>query len=210
MKNIAVIDYGMSNLHSVLKSFKKVINKDYKLSIAYSSKDIKDASILVLPGQGAANSCIEKLASDFPDLKKHIMNKPFLGICLGFQILFEKSYENGGVNCLSMIDGDVKDFRNSIKNDMKVPHMGWNKVKQKYNHVLWKNIPDKSFFYFVHSYYAQANSELNIFSDSDYEINFTTSILKDNIFACQFHPEKSSKYGLQLLSNFINWTEELT
>jgi glutamine amidotransferase len=200
----------MSNLHSVLKSFKKVINKDYKLSIAYSSKDIKDASILVLPGQGAANSCIEKLASDFPDLKKHIMNKPFLGICLGFQILFEKSYENGGVNCLSMIDGDVKDFRNSIKNDMKVPHMGWNKVKQKYNHVLWKNIPDKSFFYFVHSYYAQANSELNIFSDSDYEINFTTSILKDNIFACQFHPEKSSKYGLQLLSNFINWTEELT
>jgi glutamine amidotransferase len=210
MKNIAVIDYGMSNLHSVLKSLKKVINKDYKLSIAYSSKDIKDASILVLPGQGAANSCIEKLASDFPDLKKHIMNKPFLGICLGFQILFEKSYENGGVNCLSMIDGDVKDFRNSIKNDMKVPHMGWNKVKQKYNHVLWKNIPDKSFFYFVHSYYAQANSELNIFSDSDYEINFTTSILKDNIFACQFHPEKSSKYGLQLLSNFINWTEELT
>tara|TARA_B100001063_G_scaffold244116_1_gene276184 strand:+ start:4307 stop:4939 length:633 start_codon:yes stop_codon:yes gene_type:complete len=210
MKNIAVIDYGMSNLHSVLKSFKKVINKDYKLSIAYSSKDIKDASILVLPGQGAANSCLEKLASDFPDLKKHIMNKPFLGICLGFQILFEKSYENGGVNCLSMIDGDVKDFRNSIKNDIKVPHMGWNKVKQKYNHVLWKNIPDKSFFYFVHSYYAQANSELNIFSDSDYEINFTTSILKDNIFACQFHPEKSSKYGLQLLSNFINWTEELT
>ena len=210
MKNIAVIDYGMSNLHSVLKSFKKVINKDYKLSIAYSSKDIKDASILVLPGQGAANSCLEKLASDFPDLKKHIMNKPFLGICLGFQILFEKSYENGGVNCLSMIDGDVKDFRNSIKNDIKVPNMGWNKVKQKYNHVLWKNIPDKSFFYFVHSYYAQANSELNIFSDSDYEINFTTSILKDNIFACQFHPEKSSKYGLQLLSNFINWTEELT
>ena len=210
MKNIAVIDYGMSNLHSVLKSFKKVINKDYKLSIAYSSKDIKDASILVLPGQGAANSCLEKLASDFPDLKKHIMNKPFLGICLGFQILFEKSYENGGVNCLSMIDGDVKDFRNSIKNNMKVPHMGWNKVKQKYNHILWKNIPDKSFFYFVHSYYAQANNEFNIFSDSDYEINFTTSILKDNIFACQFHPEKSSKYGLQLLSNFINWTEELT
>ena len=210
MKNIAVIDYGMSNLHSVLKSFKKVINRDYKISIAYSSKDIKDASILVLPGQGAANSCLEKLASDFPDLKTHIMNKPFIGICLGFQILFEKSYENGGVNCLSMIDGDVKDFRNSIKNDMKVPHMGWNKVKQKYNHILWKNIPDKSFFYFVHSYYAQANNEFNIFSDSDYEINFTTSILKDNIFACQFHPEKSSKYGLQLLSNFINWTEELT
>ena len=133
----------------------------------------------MLPGQGAANSCLEKLASDFPDLKKHIMNKPFLGICLGFQILFDKSYENEGVNCFSLIDGDVKDFRSTIKKDMKVPHMGWNIVKQKYSHILWDNIPDKSFFYFVHSYYAKATSEPNIFSDTDYEINFTSAILKD-------------------------------
>ena len=146
MKNIAVIDYGMSNLHSVLKSLKKVINKNYNLSIAYSSRDIEDASLLVLPGQGAANSCIEKLASEFPDLKTQIMNKPFLGICLGFQILFEKSYENNGVNCFSLINGDVKDFRSTVKKDMKVPHMGWNKVEQKYDHILWDNIPDKSFF----------------------------------------------------------------
>ena len=109
-----------------------------------------------------------------------------------------------------MIDGDVKDFRSTIKKDMKVPHMGWNIVKQKYSHILWDNIPDKSFFYFVHTYYAKATSEPNIFSDTDYEINFTSAILKDNIFACQFHPEKSSKYGLQLLSNFINWSEKLT
>ena len=210
MKNIAVIDYGMSNLHSVLKSLKKVINKNYNLSIAYSSKDVEDASLLVLPGQGAANSCLEKLASDFPDLKKHIMNKPFLGICLGFQILFEKSYENDGVDCFSLIKGDVKDFRCTIKKDMKVPHMGWNKVNQKYNHALWENIPDKSFFYFVHSYYAEATNEPNIFADTDYEISFTSAILKDNVFACQFHPEKSSKHGLQLLSNFINWSEKLT
>ena len=87
--------------------------------------------------------------------------------------------------------------------------MGWNKVNQTYDHVLWQNIPDKSFFYFVHSYYAKATSETNILADSDYEINFTSAILKDNIFACQFHPEKSSKYGLQLLSNFINWSEKL-
>ena len=138
------------------------------------------------------------------------MNKPFLGICLGFQILFEKSFENGGVDCFSLITGDVKDFRSTIKKDMKVPHMGWNKVNQKYNHILWENIPDKSFFYFVHSYYAKATTETNILSDSDYEINFTSAILKDNIFACQFHPEKSSKHGLQLLSNFINWSEKLT
>ena len=115
MKNIAVIDYGMSNLHSVLKSLKKVINKNYNLSIAYSSRDIEDASLLVLPGQGAANSCLEKLASDFPDLRTHIMNKPFLGICLGFQILFEKSYENNGVECFSLINGDVKAFGSIIR-----------------------------------------------------------------------------------------------
>ena len=204
MKNIAVIDYGMSNLHSVLKSLKKVINKNYKLSVAYSSRDVEDASILVLPGQGAANSCLEKLASDFPDLKKHIMNKPFLGICLGFQILFEKSYENNGVECFSLINGDVKDFGSIIKKDMKVPHMGWNRVNQKCNHILWEKIPNKSFFYFVHSYYAKATNEPNIFADSDYEINFTSAILKDNIFACQFHPEKSSKPGLKLLDNFVN------
>jgi glutamine amidotransferase len=199
----------MSNLHSVLKSFQKVINKNYYLSIAQTSNDIEDASILVLPGQGAANSCVEKLSSNFPDLKKHILNKPFLGICLGFQILFEKSHENGGVSCFSLIEGDVKDFREVIHKDMKVPHMGWNKVNQKYDHILWKSIPDESFFYFVHSYCAQANIESSILSSTNYEVDFTSSILKDNILACQFHTEKSSKYGLQLLSNFINWTEEL-
>ena len=92
---------------------------------------------------------------------------------------------------------------------MKVPHMGWNKVKQKYDHILWRSIPDESFFYFVHSYYAQANIESSIFYSSNYQVDFTTSILKDNMLAFQFHPEKSSRHGLQLLSNFVNWTEEL-
>ena len=87
--------------------------------------------------------------------------------------------------------------------------MGWNKVKKKYNHTLWRNITDESFFYFVHSYYAKANIESSIFSSTNYQVDFTSSILKDNMLACQFHPEKSSKYGLQLISNFINWTEEL-
>jgi len=209
MKKIVVIDYGMSNLHSVLKSFQKVINKNYNLSIAHSSNDLEDASIIILPGQGAAKSCMEKLSSDFPELKKYIMNKPFFGICLGFQILFEKSYEDGGVSCFSLIEGDVRDFRDVIQKDMKVPHMGWNKVKQQNGHALWENIPNESFFYFVHGYYAQANKESNVFSITNYETNFTSSVLKDNIFACQFHPEKSSKYGLQLISNFINWTEAL-
>jgi len=207
MKKIAVIDYGMSNLHSVIKAFQKVVGKNYKLYISNSSQDLDSASIIILPGQGAAGSCMEKLKTNYPDLKNHISNKPFMGICLGFQILFDESSEDGGVNCLSIIDGSVKDFRQNIKGKMKVPHMGWNKVKQNVNNSLWHNIPDNSFFYFVHSYYGEANVKKNICSTSHYEINFTSSVIKDNIFACQFHPEKSSNNGLQLISNFISWAD---
>jgi len=207
MKKIAVIDYGMSNLHSVIKAFQKVSDKNYKLYIAHSSADLESASIIILPGQGAARACMEKLKINFPDLKDFILNKPFMGICLGFQILFDKSSEDGGVDCLSIIDGTVKDFRAEIKRDMKVPHMGWNRVKQQNKSSLWNNILDETFFYFVHSYYGQANNETDEGSISSYGINFTSSVVKDNIFACQFHPEKSSKDGLQLLSNFISWTD---
>ena len=205
MKKIAVIDYGMSNLHSVIKAFQKVTDKNYKLYIANSSKDLDSASIIILPGQGAAGSCMDKLDDNYPDLKNHIFNKPFMGICLGFQILFNESSEDGGVKCLSIIDGKVKDFRGNIKAKMKVPHMGWNRVKQSDKNHLWNNIKDETFFYFVHSYYGKANVKENECSVSSYEINFTSSVIKDNIFACQFHPEKSSNNGLQLISNFISW-----
>lgn len=209
MKNIAVIDYGMSNLHSVFKSFQKVTDKKYALSVANSSKDLEGASIIILPGQGAVNSCMDRLKSKFPDLEKHIANKPFLGICLGFQILFNKSFEDGGVNCFSIIDGTVNDFRNDIDSKYKVPHMGWNMVNQQQDHPIWDNISNNSFFYFVHSYYAKANDSSRELSTTDYGINFTSSVIKDNIFACQFHPEKSSANGLQLLSNFISYSESI-
>ena len=209
MKKIAVIDYGMSNLHSVIKSFQKVSNKRYKLCVVTSEKDLKEASLVVLPGQGAAKSCMIKLSDNFPNLSEFILNKPFFGICLGFQILFEKSSEDDGVNCLSIIEGSVNDFNNQISDDLKVPHMGWNNVEQKNNHEIWNNIPKKAFFYFVHSYYALAKSEENIASTTKYDIHFTSSIIKDNLFACQFHPEKSSTHGLQLISNFISWSESL-
>ncbi len=207
MKKIAVIDYGMSNLHSVTKAFQKVVDKNCKLYIANTSKDLDDASFIVLPGQGAARSCMEKLKTNYPNLKDYILNKPFMGICLGFQILFDKSLEDGGVDCLSIVDGIVKDFRGNISKEMKVPHMGWNKVKQCCKSSLWNNITDDTFFYFVHSYYGQASIRENECSVSSYEINFTSSIIKDNIFACQFHPEKSSKNGLQLISNFVSWAD---
>ena len=209
MKNIAVIDYGMSNLHSVIKSFQKVSNKKYKLYVATTNQDLEKASIIVLPGQGAAKSCMQKLTNNFPRLHEHILNKPFFGICLGFQVLFEKSYEDNGVDCLSIIQGSVNDFSKQISDDLKVPHMGWNNVEQKNDHTIWSDIPRKSFFYFVHSYYALAKSKEDISSTTTYDIDFTSSIIKDNIFACQFHPEKSSNYGLQLISNFISWSESL-
>ena len=209
MKNIAVIDYGMSNLHSVIKSFQKVSNKKYKLCVATTNQDLEKASIIVLPGQGAAKSCMQKLTNNFPRLHEHILNKPFFGICLGFQVLFEKSYEDNGVDCLSIIQGSVNDFSKQISDDLKVPHMGWNNVEQKNDHTIWSDIPRKSFFYFVHSYYALAKSKEDISSTTTYDIDFTSSIIKDNIFACQFHPEKSSNYGLQLISNFISWSESL-
>ena len=182
MKKIAVIDYGMSNLHSVLKAFQYVTNKNYEISVAKSIKDILDASIIVLPGQGAARSCMQRLSTNYPDLRKHILNKPFFGICLGFQILFEKSYEDNGVECFSLIKGSVNSFTGKINSKMKVPHMGWNLVKQKNNHPLWKSIPDKTFFYFVHSYYAQTQIKSNECSVTQYGIDFTSSVIKDNIF----------------------------
>ena len=209
MKNIAVIDYGMSNLHSVIKSFQKVSNKKYKLCVATTNQDLEKASIIVLPGQGAAKSCMQKITNNFPRLHEHILNKPFFGICLGFQVLFEKSYEDNGVDCLSIIQGSVNDFSKQISDDLKVPHMGWNNVEQKNDHTIWSDIPRKSFFYFVHSYYALAKSKEDISSTTTYDIDFTSSIIKDNIFACQFHPEKSSNCGLQLISNFLNWSESL-
>lgn len=207
MKKISVIDYGMSNLHSVLKSFQKVIDRKYSLSVAKTIKDLEDSSIIILPGQGAANSCMDRLNSKFPGLHKFIINRPFFGICLGFQILFNESSEDGGVKCFSIIDGTVTDFKNTINKKLKIPHMGWNIVNQNHSHPIWKNISNKSFFYFVHSYFAQATKLSDESSTTDYGINFTSSVIKDNIFACQYHPEKSSSNGLQLLSNFITYSE---
>ena len=139
------------------------------------------------------------------ELKSVISQKPFLGICMGLQVLMSNSEENQGTNCLNIIEGTVMSLKNKLDESFKIPHMGWNKVNQSINHPLWNNIPDNSFFYFVHSYAVEPTCTQDIMSSTEYGINFTSAIAKDNIVAVQFHPEKSSTPGLKLLENFIGW-----
>ena len=195
---IAIIDYGMGNLKSVTNAFQKlhadaVITRDRKV--------IEEAKAMVLPGVGAFGKCIENLESfgllDF--IKDLIMNdKLYLGICLGMQILFESSEEAPGVKGMGFVKGTVPRFRG----DMKVPHMGWNSIEQVKGAEVLDGIRDGEFFYFVHSYYCKPEEDVTATSTS-YGIDFASSIQKKNVFACQFHPEKSQRVGLQLLTNFL-------
>jgi len=203
---IAIIDYDMGNLRSVQKGFERV---GHKCIITRNPKDILDASHVVLPGVGAFKDCMENLQNY--GLIEPILNvindgKPFLGICLGLQLLFTESEEFGIHKGLDIIKGRVVrfDFSNIEGSDdiIKVPHMGWNNIKILQDAPLLKDIPDNSYFYFVHSYYVVPEDEDVIATKTDYGIEFTSSIWKDNIFACQFHPEKSQKMGSMILKNF--------
>lgn len=197
---IAIIDYDMGNLRSVQKGFEKVG------ASAVSTRDPKvmaDASHIVLPGVGAFKDCMRNL-EEYGLIDAIIKNiekgKPFLGICLGLQLLFEESAEFGAHKGLGVIKGKVVRFPNDTK--LKVPHMGWNEAKSKKASPLLKDIPEASFFYFVHSYYAVPEDKGVVLTSTDYGVEFTSSVSKDNIMACQFHPEKSQKTGLKLLKNF--------
>jgi glutamine amidotransferase len=207
MAEVVIIDYGMGNLHSVYKSLVKVADKNSKIKISNSIEDIKNSSHIIFPGQGAASECMSSIKKhyDVVELKHLISQKPFLGICMGLQVLMSNSDENDGVNCLDVIDGSVLSFKNKIGKTLKIPHMGWNKVQQNKTHPIWSGIPDNSFFYFVHSYYVEPADINDSISMTEYGINFTSSIARDNLTAVQFHPEKSSEPGLILLKNFISW-----
>tara|TARA_B110000196_G_scaffold273712_1_gene250275 strand:- start:119 stop:583 length:465 start_codon:yes stop_codon:yes gene_type:complete len=146
---------------------------------------------------------------DIVEFKKIISQKPFLGICMGLQVLMTHSEENEGSNCLNILDGKVLSIERKMNSNLKVPHMGWNKVKQENKHPLWNNIPNGAFFYFVHSYFVKPLDKSNILSTTNYDLDFASALYKDNIAAVQFHPEKSSKMGLRLLENFINWNGEI-
>ena len=200
MADIAIIDYGMGNVHSVRKALNKVLDKNSTVKITNSLNDLSDCSHIVFPGQGAASECMINIDKnlDIVEFKKIISQKPFLGICMGLQVLMTHSEENEGSNCLNILDGNLK-----------VPHMGWNKVKQENKHPLWNNIPNGAFFYFVHSYFVKPLDKSNILSTTNYDLDFASALYKDNIAAVQFHPEKSSNMGLRLLENFINWNGEI-
>ena len=211
MADIAIIDYGMGNVHSVCKALNKVLDKNSTVKITNSLNDLSDCSHIVFPGQGAASECMINIDKnlDIVEFKKIISQKPFLGICMGLQVLMTHSEENEGSNCLNILDGKVLSIKRKMNSNLKVPHMGWNKVKQENKHPLWNNIPDGAFFYFVHSYFVKPLDKLNILSTTNYDLDFASALYKDNIAAVQFHPEKSSNMGLRLLENFINWNGEI-
>ena len=211
MADIAIIDYGMGNVHSVCKALNKVLDKNSTVKITNSLNDLSDCSHIVFPGQGAASECMINIDKnlDIVEFKKIILQKPFLGICMGLQVLMTHSEENEGSNCLNILDGKVLSIERKMNSNLKVPHMGWNKVKQENKHPLWNNIPNGAFFYFVHSYFVKPLDKSNILSTTNYDLDFASALYKDNIAAVQFHPEKSSKMGLRLLENFINWNGEI-
>ena len=211
MADIAIIDYGMGNVHSVRKALNKVLDKNSTVKITNSLNDLSDCSHIVFPGQGAASECMINIDKnlDIVEFKKIISQKPFLGICMGLQVLMTHSEENEGSNCLNILDGKVLSIKSKMNKNLKVPHMGGNKVKQENKHPLWNNIPDGAFFYFVHSYFVKPLDKSNILSTTNYDLDFASALYKDNIAAVQFHPEKSSKMGLRLLENFINWNGEI-
>ena len=205
MKQIVVIDYGTSNLRSVEKALEHVADKNTSIQISDDSDTILKADKIVFPGQGAVGQCMKQLKQLKLDeaIKLAVEKKPFLGICLGLQSLMEFSDEDGGTDCLSLIKGNVRKFETDAQH--KIPHMGWNQVKQTQQHPLWDGIEDMSRFYFVHSYYVCPENQLTISGMCHYITDFTAAIAKENIFACQFHPEKSQNDGLKLLGNFLNW-----
>jgi len=202
---IAIIDYGMGNLRSVKKGFEKVRVKAKVVSTPHA---ILDADAIVLPGVGAFRDCmrnLEKLSLIDPILASIQNGKPYLGICLGLQVLFAESEEFGSSSGLNIFRGKVVRFRV----DLKVPHMGWNTVKLQQNTPLFQGIQDESFFYFVHSYYVVPEDSSLVAGTTDYGVTFTSMIWKDNIFATQFHPEKSQLSGLNILKNFGHFAERV-
>ncbi len=208
--DIAVVDYGMGNLRSVSKAVEHVA-KGKSVVVTSDPAVIQSAERVVFPGQGAMPDCMREL--DSRNLHAAIVhaakNKPFLGICIGMQLLFDHS-EEGDTTGLGLLKGNVKRFEHDQMFDesgqkLKVPHMGWNQVYQVKSHALWADIADATRFYHVHSYYAAPQDGAVTAGETEYPNRFTSAVAFENIFATQFHVEKSAQAGLQLLSNFVNW-----
>jgi imidazole glycerol-phosphate synthase subunit HisH len=213
MSSVAVIDYGMGNLHSIAKALQHA-SPEVDVHIVANAHDIARADRVVFPGVGAMRDCMQALEqARLSAVIKDVANsKPLLGICLGMQALLTDSEENDGTDCLNVIPGHVVHFSESLKdsagNRLKIPHMGWNQVHQQ-PHPLWQGIPQDSRFYFVHSYYAQPGHASVIAATTDYPTPFACALAQNNVFAVQFHPEKSQAVGLRLLQNFLHWDGQI-
>ena len=209
MTTIAILDYGMGNLRSVAQAMRTAA-PEVNVIITDSPDDVRAADKLILPGQGAMPDCMANLRASglLGALSEGAKNKPLLGVCVGEQMLFGEA-EEGNSQGLGWLEGSVVRFRmdgavdaNGAK--LKVPHMGWNRVRQTREHALWHGVPNNAYFYFVHSYYVDCPAELSV-RDSTYGDDFTCAVAQDNIFATQFHPEKSGAFGLQVYRNFAAW-----
>lgn len=199
---IAIIDYDAGNLKSVEKALKSL---GQETVVSRDSSVIKAADKVILPGVGSFGDAMNNLDHfNLVDTIKDIAEsgKPFLGICLGHQLLFERSDETPGAEGLSILPGEI--LRIPPSDGLKIPHMGWNSIKIKDNARLFKDVPDNSYVYFVHSYYLKAADEDIVAATTEYSTHIHASVEKNNIFACQFHPEKSSDIGLRILNNFAN------
>ena len=213
MKTVAVVDYGMGNLHSVAQAVRHVAQgSGFEAVITSRPEDVRAAERVVLPGQGAMPDCMRELRES--GLQASVLEaaatKPLFGVCVGMQMLLDRSSE-GPTEGLGLIGGEVArfDLAGRLQPDgsrFKVPQMGWNEVRQAQPHALWATIPDDSYFYFVHSFYARPSDARHSVGEADYGGRFTAAVARDNIFATQFHPEKSAEHGLTLYRNFLHWT----
>jgi glutamine amidotransferase len=196
---ITIIDYGAGNLRSVVNA---VRNLGYQPNISNNPAEVLEANAVILPGVGAAGSTVnslERLGLTKSIIQYIASGRPFLGVCIGLQVLFSGTDEGGGHECLGVIAGRVK----KLPSGQKIPHMGWNQVKQMVRHPVLKDIQDEANFYFVHSYYVEPDDKSLVAGETEYGTTFCSIITKDNLVATQFHPEKSGESGLKLYKNFL-------
>ena len=211
MQRVAVIDYGMGNLRSVSKAIEHVAGSEAEVIVTDQREIILGADRVVFPGQGAARDCMAEIGAHglLDAVREALTSRPFLGICMGMQVLLEHSEEHD-TRCLAVIPGEVRHFPGEGRDPstgarLSIPQMGWNRVEIVRPHPLWRGIEDRTHFYFANSYYVDPRDEAVITGRTEYGVVFASAIARENLFAVQFHPEKSQHAGLALIANFLGW-----